>query len=150
MPVFPVAFIPLGERAILSRASFRKPVALTVLAIGESRPIVLALALALIRRPLGIGLRGIRRHVRLRLKPLLRLRISALPLSRRGETIGHGVEIAVVFEVIAFSWRSRLTALCERLGSLSGCNKSKVMLGVLQIILRRDRISARMRVSGEL
>ncbi len=150
MPVFAIALISLGERPILSRASFRKSVALPVLAIGESCPIVLTLALAFIRRPLAVGLGGIRRRVRLRLKPLLRLRKGVLSLRGRGETIGQGVEIAVVLQVVAVSGRPRLTALRQSLRGLRGCNKSKVMFGVLQIILRRNRIPTGVRVSGEL
>jgi hypothetical protein len=43
-----------------------------------------------------------------------------------------------------------LAALRERLCDLRRGNKPKVMLGVLQVILRRDRISPRVRVSRKL
>ena len=59
VPVVAIALIAVGERPVLPRAAFGKAVALPVLAIGESRSIVLALALALVRGPLGIGLRRI-------------------------------------------------------------------------------------------
>jgi hypothetical protein len=151
LPVVAIAFIPVRERPILSRAAFRKAVALTILPVCKSRPIALALAVAFVGRPLGIGLRRGRRHVRLRLKPLLRL-LSDLPFRRRGETIRQRAEIAILFHVVdlALSGRPRLPALCERLRGLSRGNKSKVMLGVLKIILRRDRISPGVGVSREL
>ena len=83
---------------------------------------------------------------------MLRLRVSVLPLCRRGETIRQRAEIAIVFEIVAFglSRRSLLTALRQRLCSLRGGNKSEVMFRVLQIILRGDRISPCMSVSSEL
>ncbi len=150
VPVVAIALVALGKRPVLSRAAFGKPVALPVLPIGKTRPIALALTLALVRRPFDIGLRG--GWHRLRLKPLLRLLISALALRGRGESIRQRAEIAIVFHVVAlaFSRRSRLAALCERLRGLRGSDKSKVMLRVLQIILRRDRISPRVGVSRKL
>jgi hypothetical protein len=143
--VVAIALVALGKRPILSRAAFGKPVALPVLPIGKTRPIALALTLALVRRPLDVGLRG--GWHRLRLKPLLRLALRG-----RGESIRQRAEIAIVFHVVAlaFSRRSRLAALCERLRGLRGSDKSKVMLRVLQIILRRDRISPRVGVSRKL
>lgn len=87
VPVVAVAFIPVGERPVLSRTAFRKPVALPFLPVCKPCPFVLALALSLVRRPLGVGLGSVRRHIGLRLKPLLRLLISVLSLRRRGETI---------------------------------------------------------------
>ena len=88
----------------------------------------------------------------MRLKSLLRLRVSALPLHGRGETIRQRAEVAIIFQVVAFglSGRSLLAALCERLCSLRSGNKSEVMFGVLQIILRRNRISPGVSVSREL
>jgi hypothetical protein len=145
VPVVAIALVALGKRPVLSRAAFGKPVALPVLPIGKTRPIALALTLALVRRPLDVGLR--RGWHRLRLKPLLRLALRG-----RGESIRQRAEIAIVFHVVAlaFSRRSRLAALCERLRGLRGSDKSKVMLRVLQIILRRDRISPRVGVSRKL
>jgi hypothetical protein len=82
----------------------------------------------------------------------LRLRVSVLPLRRGSETIRQPAEITIVFEVVALalSWRSLLTALCERLRSLRSGDKSEVMFRVLQIIFRRNRVSTRVSVSREL
>jgi hypothetical protein len=81
----------------------------------------------------------------------LRLLINVLPLGWRSETIRQGAEIAVVLQIVAlFSGRALLTALRKRLRGLRGGDEPEVMFGMLQIILRRDRISARVGVSREL
>jgi hypothetical protein len=87
-----------------------------------------------------------------RLKTRLGLLIGVLPLRGRGETVRQRAEIAIVFQVVGIlSGRPLLTtALRERLRGLRRGNKPEVMLGVLQIILRRYRISARVGVSREL
>lgn len=87
LPVIAISFIPLNERPVLARPAFRKAAALPILPICKSRPIVLALAVALVGRPIGVGLRRAWSHIRLRLKPLLRLLISVLPLRRRREPV---------------------------------------------------------------
>jgi hypothetical protein len=85
------------------------------------------------------------------LKSLLRLRINGLPLRGRSETIRQRVKIAVILQVVLIlAGRALLTALCERLCSLRSGNKSEVMFGVLQVILRRDRIAAGVSVSCKL
>ena len=152
MPVVAIAFIPVGERSILSWTAFGKPVALPVLPICKPCPFVLALTLSLVGRSLGVRLGSVRGHIRLRLKSLLRLLIGGLPLRRRGEAIRQRTEIAVVFHIfaIAFAGRARLATLRERLGGLRSCNQPKVMLGMLQIILCRDRISPCMGIPREL
>ncbi len=152
VPVVAIAFVPVGERPVLSWTAFGKPVALPFLPICKPCPFVLALTFSLVGRSLGVRLGSVRGHIRLRLKSLLRLLIGGLPLGRRGEAIRQRAEIAVVFHLfaIAFAGRARLAALSERLGRLRGCNQSKVMLGVLQIILCRDRISPRMGIPREL
>jgi hypothetical protein len=73
-------------------------------------------------------------------------------LRRRREAIRQGAEIAVIIQFVdlAFSGRSRLTALRERLCSLRRSDKPEVMLGVLQIILRCNGITPRVGVSREL
>jgi hypothetical protein len=151
VPIVAIALISLAERP-LSRAAFGKPAALPILPICKPAPVVLARAFAIVGWPLEIGLRRVRRQVRLRLKPLLRLLIGALSLRRRGETIRQRAEIAVVLHVVAlaFARGPRLTALGERLRGLRRCNKAKVMLGVLQIVLRRDRVAAGVGVPREL
>ena len=152
VPVVAIAFIPVGERPVLSWTAVGKPVTLPVLPICKPCPFVLALTLSLIGRSFGVRLRSVRGRIWLRLKPLLRLLKGGLPLRRRGEAIRQRTEIAVVFHVFAitFAGRARLAALCERLGRLRGCNQSEIMFGMLQIILRRDGISPRMSVSREL
>jgi hypothetical protein len=81
----------------------------------------------------------------------LGLLIRVLPLRRRGETIRQRPEIALVVQVVGLlSRRSLLTALRKRLRGLRSCDEPEVMFGVLQIILRRDRISAGVGVSREL
>ena len=80
---------------------------------------------------------------------MLRLLVSDLPLRGRGETIGQQIAV-IVHILLVLSGRPLLTALRQRLCGLRGGNQSEVMLGVLQIIFRRDRISARMSVSCEL
>jgi hypothetical protein len=137
---------------IRSRTAVLKSVGLTILPGSKSPAIGAPLALGLVRRSIAEWLRGIRRSARLRLKSMLRLRISVLPLRRRGETIRQRAEIAIVFEIVALalSRRSLVTALRQRLCSLRSGDKSEVMFRVLQIILRRDRISPCMSVSREL
>ena len=139
------------ERAIGSRTSVLKSIALTILPGGKASPIGAALTLALVRRSLHEWLWGVRRSARLGLKSLLRLRESVLPLRRRGETIRQPAKIAVIVQVVlVLSGRPLLTALCERLRGLRSGNKPKVMFGVLQVILRCNRISACVGISCEL
>jgi hypothetical protein len=148
-----IALVTIRELPIGARASVLKSVvALTILPRRKPSPIIAALALGLVRRSVAKRLWGVRRNVWLRLKSLLRLRVSILPLRRRSETIRQPAKIAIVFEVVAFalSGRPLLTALRQRLCCLRSGNKSEVMFRVLQIIFRRDRISTRVSVSREL
>jgi hypothetical protein len=151
MSVVAIALVAVLVRAIGSRTSILKSVALTILPRRKAPPIVAALALGLERRPVAKRLWDVRRSARLRLKSLLRLRVSVLPLRGRGEAIRQRVKIAVIFEVILIlAGRPLLTTLCQRLCSLRSGNKPKVMFGVLQIILRCDRISACVSISCKL
>jgi hypothetical protein len=152
MSIVAVTLIALLERAILSRTSVLKSVALLTILPGRKAPAVIAaLTLGLIRRSIAEGLRCVRRDVWLRLKALLRLLVSVLPLRGRGETIGQRVKVAVIVHtLLIFSGRPLLTVLRQRLRSVSGSNETEVMLGVLQIILGSDRISACMSVSCKL
>jgi hypothetical protein len=152
MSIVAVTLIALLERAILSRTPILKSVALLTILPGRKAPaIIAALAIGLVSRPVAERLRSVRRDVWLRLKSLLRLLVSVLPLRRRGETIGQRVKIAVIVHtLIVFSGRPLLTALRQRLRSVRSGNETEVMFGVLQIILGCDRISARMSVSCKL
>jgi hypothetical protein len=150
VPIVSITFGSLGKRPIRSQSTIGKAVALAILPICKPDPI--ALTLALIRRPVVIRLRGVRRHAWLHLE-LRRLLIRrARSLRGRGETIRKRAEIAVVVEIVAlaFARRSWLSALSERLCSLCGRNKSKIMFGVLQVILGRYWIAPCVRVSSEL
>ena len=150
MSIVAIALVAVLVRAIGSRTSVLKSVALTILPGRKASPIV-SLALGLVSRSVGERLGGVRRSARLRLKSLLRLLESDLPLRGRSETIRQRVEIAVILQIILIlARRALLTALRERLCSLGSGNKPEVMFGVLQIIFRRDRISAGVSVSCKL
>jgi hypothetical protein len=149
--VVAVLVVAVLERAIGPRTSVLKSVALTILPGCKAPSIAAALTLALVRRPLDERLWGVRRTARWGLKSLLRLRESLLPLRRRGETIRHPAKIAVIVEVVLIlSRRPLLTALCERLCSLRRCNKPIVMFGVLQVILRCNRVPTCVSISCKL
>jgi hypothetical protein len=151
MSIVAIPLVAVLVRAIGSRTSVLKSVALLTILPGRKAPTIVSLALRLVSRPVGERLWGVRRSGRLRLKSWLRLLVSGLPLRGRSETIRQRVEIAVILQVILIlAGRALLTALCERLCSLRSGNKPEVMLRVLQIIFRRDRIAARMSVSREL
>src|SRR6185437_8680861 len=153
LPVVPITLVAVLERPIGPRTPVGKPAALAALPLlpGDKACAVIAgLTLGLIRRPVGERLRGVRR-ARVRLKARLRLLINVLSLGWRSETIRQGAEIAVVLQIVAlFSGRALLTALRKRLRGLRGGDEPEVMFGMLQIILRRDGISARVGVSREL
>jgi hypothetical protein len=153
LPVVTITFSTLGERTIRARPTVGEAVALPILTICKPRAIVRSLTLALIRSSLGIRWLRIGRQAGLGLKSRLWLLVRRPgPLRRRREAIRQAAEIAVVihFVALAFSGRSRLTALCERLGSLRRGDKSEVMLGVLQIILGSNGIAPRVGVPREL
>src|SRR6185312_11984418 len=150
LPVVPITLVAVLERPIGPRSPVGKPAALAALPLLPGDKASAGLTLGLIRRPVGERLRGVRR-ARVRLKARLRLLINVLPLGWRSETIRQGAEIAVVLQIVAlFSGRALLTALRKRLRGLRGGDEPEVMFGMLQIILRRDRISARVGVSREL
>jgi hypothetical protein len=151
MSIVAVTLVALLERAILSRTSVLKSVALTILPGRKAPTVIAALTLGLVRRPVAKRLWGVWRGVRLRLKALLRLLIGVLPLRGRSETIGQRVKVAVIVHtLVVLSGRPLLTTLRERLCSMRSRNETEVMLGVLQIIFSCDRISARMSVSCKL
>jgi hypothetical protein len=151
LPIVPITLVSLLERPIGSRAPVGKPGALPLLPGGKASAVGAGRTLSLVGRPIAERLRSVRRRARMRLKTRLRLLISVLSLGRRSETIRQGAEIAIVFQIVALlSRRALLTALGKRLRGLRSGDKSEVMFGMLQVILRRDRISSRMGVSREL
>ena len=151
MSIVAIPVVAVLVRAIGSRTSVLKPVALLTILPGRKAPAIVSLALGLVSRPVGERLWGVRRSGRLRLKPWLRLLVGILPLRGRSETIRQRVKIAVIVHVVfILAGRALLTALCERLCSLRSGNKPEVMFGVLQVILRRDRIAAGVSVSCKL
>jgi hypothetical protein len=140
MSIVAIILIALLERAILSRASVLKSVALTILPRRKAPTIIAALTIGLVRRSVAKRLWGVRRGGRLRLKALLRLLVSDLPLRGRGETIGQQIAV-IVHILLVLSGRALLTALRQRLCGVRSGNQSEVMLGVLQIIFRRHRLT---------
>ena len=152
MSIVAITLVAVLVRAIGSRTSVLKSVALLTILPGRKAPAVVSLALRLVSWPVGERLWRVRRSGRwLRLKSLLRLLKGNLPLRGRSETIRQRVKIAVIVQVILIlAGRPLLTALRQRLCCLRSGNKSEVMFRVLQIIFRRDRIAARMSVSREL
>jgi hypothetical protein len=151
MAVVAITLVAVLERTIGSRPPVLKSVALTILPGRKAAAVGSALTLAFVGRSLNEWLWGVRRSGRLGLKSLLRLRVSVLPLGRRGETIRQPAKIAIILQVVvALSGWPLLTALGERLRRLRRSDKPEVMFGVLQIILRRDRIAARVSVSRKL
>jgi hypothetical protein len=151
MSIVAISLISILKWPIRSRTSVLKSVALTILPRRKPAAIGAALTIGLVRRSVAEGLRGVRRDVWLRLKALLRLLVSVLPLRRRSETIGQRVKVAVIVHTLfVLSGGSLLSALRQRLCSVRSGDQSEVMFGVLQIILGGDRISACMSVSCKL
>jgi hypothetical protein len=154
MSIVAVTLVPILERAILSRPSILKTIALTILPRRKGAAIVAALTLGLVRRSVAERLWSVRRGARLRLKAWLRLRlllVGVLPLRGRGETIGQRVKVAVIVHpLIILSSRPLLTALRQGLRGLRSGDQSEIMFCVLQIILGSDRISACVSISREL
>jgi hypothetical protein len=133
-----VLVVAILEWAIGPRTPVLKSVvALTIVPGRETPSVPATLPLALKRRSLNKRLRGVW------------LRESLLPLRGGGETIRHPAKIAVIVQVVFVLW-PLLTALCERLRRLRRCNKPKVMFGVLQVILRSNRVAPCVSVSGKL
>jgi hypothetical protein len=152
MSIVAIILIALLERTIRPRASILKSVALlTILPRRKTPAIIAPLTIGLVRRSVAEGLRDVLRNVWLRLKALLRLLVSVLPLRGRGETIGQRVKVAIIVHaVLVLSSRPLLTALRQSLRSVSRGNETEVVFGVLQVILGCDRISACVGVSRKL
>src|SRR5208337_1958337 len=70
-------------------------------------------------------------------------------LARRGEAIGQATEIVIIVQVfrIGFSCSPRVALLSLELHGLRSSDQSEIVFGVLKIVLRRDRIVARVSVA---
>ena len=75
-----------------------------------------------------------------------------LLLPRRGEAIGQTTEIVIIVQVFrtGFSCSSHVALLGLELRGLRGGDQSEIVFGVLKIVLRRDRIVARVSVARQL
>jgi hypothetical protein len=73
-------------------------------------------------------------------------------LPRRGEAIGQATEIVIIVQVFrtGFSCSPHVALLSLELHGLCGGDQSEIVFGVLKIILRRDRIVARVSVARQL
>lgn len=144
------AVVPFRELPVGPRTSILESIALTVLPRGEASPLALTLGLVWRRRSVAEWLWRVWR-AGLWLKPVLRLLVGVLALRGGGESIRQRAEIAIVLEIVLTLRRGALlTALRERLGGLGGGDQTEVVFSVLQIILRCDRVSPRVRISREL
>ncbi len=76
----------------------------------------------------------------------------ALLLPRRGEAIGQTTEIVIVVQVFRteISSSPHVAVLGLELRGLRGGNQSEIVFGVLKIVLRGDRIAARVSVPRQL
>ncbi len=118
---------------------------------------VLRLRLLVLLRLIMLRLIVLRRVVLLRLMVLRLARIERLRLARR-ERFAHGglvviaVVVAVIAEIAARVARLLLLVIGLALAKLflRGGDQAEIMLGVLIIIFRGDRISGALRVAGEL
>jgi hypothetical protein len=148
-----ISFAPLAERPVRTRPAIRKAIALPIRPIGKPATIALRRAIGFERLSLDIRLRRIRSGGRLPLKGIRLLLVSSTGAFRwRSKAIGHGTEIIVFveFAALAFAGRALLTALRQRLSSLSRSNQSKIMLGVLQVVLCSDWVASSMCVARKL
>lgn len=148
-----------GARLAWSAILSRLPTVATIIAVELTRrPILallallplslatvlpgLAIAALLLRRTLGVGLGLIRLIglglIRLRLRLLLRLNA----LKRRSKTIERRAHL-VVFILIGLRLANRalIAKLSLGLGLLRRGDETEIMLGVLEIALRHDRIA---------
>ncbi len=93
----------------------------------------------------------------LRLMVLLLARVKRLRLARRERFANLRLVVVVVVivgEIVAVAHAAAGLLLVKRLTLaklfLGGCNQTEIMLGMLIIIFRRNRISGTLRVAGEL
>ena len=73
-------------------------------------------------------------------------------LARRGEAIRQATEIVIIVQVFqtGFYCSPHVAFLGLELRGLRGCDQSEIVFGVLKIVLRRDRIVARVSVARQL
>jgi hypothetical protein len=76
----------------------------------------------------------------------------ALLLPRRGEAIGQTTEIIIIVQVsrIGISCSPHVAVLGLELRGLRGRDQSEIVFGVLKIVLRGDRVAARVSVARQL
>ena len=123
----------------------RRPV-LTLLVAAARVAALLWLTLAFGERRLRAGAgRG-----RLALHIGLRRERSGIAFGGRSEAVGDAAEVFVVLDLDRLPFARRPAALGVRLGGLGGGDEAEIVLGVLQVVLGRDRIAAGVGVAREL
>ena len=114
-------------------------------------------AFATANRRLDLTLnQGLSLPVRLRTSPHNDIGLvgEGLPrlLPRRGETIGQAIEIVAIVQVFwsGVSCGPNVASLALELLSLRGRHQPKIVFGVLEIVLRGDRVAGCVRVARQL
>ena len=130
--VLALATLPLGTLAVLA--------ALTV-AVLIRLPVIAVVALATLRLTIAVGLAGRERRRR------------HDSFAGRSETVGKAGEIVVRVVFLRLDLFARLTLVSELsllLRLLRGSDQSEVVLRVLQVTFRHDRIAGRLSIAREL
>ena len=108
---------------------------------------------ALLRLTLAFGegrLRADAGRGRLALHIGLRRERNGIAFNGRSEPVGDAAEIFVVLDLDRLPFARRPAALGVRLGGLGGGDEAEIVLGVLQVVLGRDRIAAGVGIAREL
>jgi hypothetical protein len=152
LPVVAISVPAILERTILTRPALWKTIVLPVLTRLISAPVILALPVGVESGALEIWLGRVRSAWLARKWALLLRERCSRALGRRRKPIRQRAIVVIVIEIVdvTFAGRTRLAVLGHRLGSLRGGNDAEIVLGVLEIVFRRDRISARVRITREL
>ena len=152
IPIVARRFLALLIGPVVARAAVGLTIVRTIRATLIAA-IALRLPVVLIGRPVLIGL-ALRLWLRLngRGKAGLRLIRRRRPLGRRGEAIGQAAHIVVIVHIVgvALAWRPRAAVLLLKLGRLRGGDQAIIVFGVLEIVLRRDRVAVGMGVARQL
>ena len=130
--VLALATLPLGALAVLA------PLTVAVLI---RLPVIAVVALATLRLTIAVGLAGRERRRR------------HDSFAGRSETVGKAGEIVVRVVFLRLDLFARLTLVSELsllLGLLRGSDQSEVVLRVLQVTFRHDRIAGRLSIAREL